>query len=71
MFNLKLSEKWSNRVIAIYLLGTLYIRFLVEPKLEGHTLVSVAVGLLALLFLWAMIKSGFLNPSFWGSPQNG
>jgi hypothetical protein len=67
MIKLKLSERWSNLFVALYILGTLYVRFLVEPQLNGNTLVSVALGLFALFFLWALIKSRFLNPSFWGS----
>ena len=64
---IKLGEKLSNVVVALYILLTMYIRFLVEPQLRGNFFVSIGLGLFALLFLWAMIKSKFLNPSFWKS----
>lgn len=70
MYKLQFGEKWSNLLVAIYLLATMYIRFLVEPQLKGNFLVSVALGALALLFLWALMKSKILNPSFWGKGRN-
>lgn len=70
MIKLQLEEKWSNLIVAIYLLGTMYVRFLVEPQLKGNLLVSVGLGLFALLFLWALTKSKILNPSFWGNKRN-
>ena len=67
MFKLELGEKISNVLVAIYILVTMYVRFLIEPQLNGNLLVSLGLGAFALLFLWALIKSKFLNPSFWNA----
>ena len=64
---IKLGEKLSNVLVAVYILATMYIRFLIEPQLRGNFFVSMGLGLFALLFLWALIKSKFLNPSFWST----
>jgi len=62
----QLSPFLSDFFIGIYLLATLLLRFYVEPQLGGNTLASMILGALALLFLWAMIKSNFLQPNFFG-----
>lgn len=56
----------SDIFVTLYVAATLYVRFLLEPQLHGHILVSVALGAFALLFLWALIKSKIINPSFFG-----
>jgi hypothetical protein len=63
---LQLGRRASNIFVAIYLLITLYIRFSIEAQLNGNLLVSVGLGAFALLFLWAMTNSGYINPSFFG-----
>jgi hypothetical protein len=61
-----LNSTLSDIVVILYLLATLWLRFKVEPQLNGNSIVSILVGGLALLFLWAMIKSKFLRPSYFG-----
>ena len=62
----KLGRKASDIVAAIYIITTLFARLYLEPQLGGRYLLSVALGAFGLLFLWALVKSGFLNPSFFG-----
>jgi hypothetical protein len=50
--------------IIVYLMGTLFLRFVIEFQLQGAFLISLALGAFCLLFLWAMIRSGFLNPGW-------
>jgi hypothetical protein len=61
-----LSQKASDVFVVIYILITLYVRFLLEPQLGGHILISICIGLFALLFLWALSKSKIINPSWFG-----
>lgn len=63
---MQLNARLSDIFIAIYLLITLGIRFYLEPQLQGNAAVSMVLGGLALLFLWALIKSKFLQPTFFG-----
>ncbi|GAB5551301.1 MAG: hypothetical protein Sapg2KO_08920 [Saprospiraceae bacterium] len=65
MQRLQLNTFWSNIFVVTYILGTMYVRFLIEPQLNGNVLVSVALGLFALIFLWALSKSKCIKPSFW------
>jgi hypothetical protein len=66
MPSFSLSPKASDWFIAAYLTLTLALRFYLEPQLQSCYMVSVGVGLFALLFLWALVKSGFLQPTFFG-----
>jgi hypothetical protein len=61
-----LGQKASDVFVVIYIMATLYIRFLLEPQLKGHLIISVGIGLFALLFLWALSKSKIINPSWFG-----
>ena len=61
-----LGQKASDIFVVIYIIATLFIRFLLEPQLKGHFLISVGIGLFALLFLWALSKSKLINPSWFG-----
>lgn len=61
-----LGRKASDVFVIIYILVTLYIRFHLEPQLGGHFLISIALGLFALLFLWALSKSKLIDPSWFG-----
>ncbi|MCB0636407.1 MAG: hypothetical protein KDC54_07300 [Lewinella sp.] len=71
-----LGPKVSDWIVTVYVIATLYLRFMLEPQLNGHFLVSIALGAFALLFLWALVKSKVLNPTFFGmykqaEPANG
>lgn len=61
----KIGRLASNIIVAIYLAATLYVRFIVEPQFNNNFLVSIGIGALMLLFLWALIRIKFLNPSFY------
>ena len=62
----RLGKKTSDTIIAIYLIGTLYIRFVLEAQLQQHYILSILLGLFGLLFLWALIKVKLLNPGWFG-----
>ncbi|MEZ4919060.1 MAG: hypothetical protein R2792_08115 [Saprospiraceae bacterium] len=61
-----LGKTASNIFVIAYLLGTLFFRFKLEEQIAGHTIVSLALGGFALLFLWALYKSGYIRPSLLG-----
>jgi hypothetical protein len=63
---LQFGRKASDIIASIYIIGTLFLRIILEPQLNGHYLISLALGAFGLLFLWALIKSKILNPSFFG-----
>lgn len=67
----QLNSTISDIIIVLYLIGTLWLRFQVEPQLNGNSLISILVGGLALLFLWAMIKGKFLRPTYFGLFRTG
>ncbi|MEM6965544.1 MAG: hypothetical protein AAF573_12305 [Bacteroidota bacterium] len=63
---LQLGKKVSDVIVAIYLVFTLFVRFLLEPQLQGRYVLSILLGAFGLLFLWALVKSKFLNPGWFG-----
>jgi len=62
---LPLPERFSDIIVIVYLIGTLYLRFQLESSAAQSPGGSIALGLLLLLFLWALVKVQVLNPSFW------
>lgn len=50
--------------MVLYIFGTLFIRFLIEEQFQGYFLLSIFLGGMLLLFLWALIKSDVLNPEW-------
>lgn len=69
LMKLQLGPKASNIFVAIYLLITLLLRFLLEEQLQGQLLASLSLGAFALLFLWALNKSGYIQPNWFGLNQ--
>lgn len=65
-FKLQLGRTASDIFVVLYLLGTLFLRFILEPQFQGNALVSVGIGAFALLFLWALNKSEYIQPSWFG-----
>jgi hypothetical protein len=61
----------SNIFVIIYVMATMLLRFLLEPQLQGRYLISMAMGAFALLFLWALIRSGFIKPTLMGLDRYG
>lgn len=56
----------SRVFVVLYIVATLIWRFFFEAQLVGSAFLSMVIGFLFLLFLWALIKSNFLNPKwFW------
>lgn len=63
---MRIGNMASNIIVAIYILGTLYLRFEIEDQLQGQLLISLGIGAFCILFLWALIKTKVLNPSALG-----
>lgn len=56
----------ADIIVATYLAATLYLRLQVETSLTGRPLISIGLGVVMLLFLWATIKVGLLAPDYFG-----
>ena len=56
----------SNIFVILFLASTLWVRFLIEPQFKGHYFISLALGVFALLFLWALIKTKIIRPTVLG-----
>ena len=67
---LRLGKTASNIFVVLYLVITLFFRFILEGQLNGHFLASFALGAFALLFLWALWKSGYIQPTLFGLNQS-
>lgn len=61
-----IGRKASDIIASLYIIGTLFLRLQLEHQLDGRYFLSIALGLFGLLFLWALVKIGLLNPSFFG-----
>lgn len=61
----------SNIFVVVYAALTLLVRIWLEPQLQGQYLISIGMGAFLLLFLWALIKSGFLRPTIFGLDKFG
>ena len=56
----------ADLIVTFYIVGTLFVRFLVEPTLESHPLISLALGFVLLLILWSLLKLKVLVPDYFG-----
>jgi hypothetical protein len=56
----------ADLIVVVYLLITLAVRLNLEEGLKGHPIISISLGLLMLLFLWALIKIKVLQPDYFG-----
>lgn len=63
----RLGKRMSQAFVILYIAITLYIRMQVEAELEGMWLISLIIGAIFLLVLWAMIKIRILNPGWIGA----
>lgn len=63
----RIGKTFSRIIVVIYVAITLFIRFMVEEQLNGLLLISLIVGFICLLLLWAMIKIRILNPGWIGA----
>jgi len=66
-----MNQSLSNIFVVLYVVVTLFVRFILEPQLQGRYFLSIGLGAFSLLFLWAMIKSGFIRPSLMGLHKFG
>lgn len=67
---LRLNPLASDIFIAVYIALTLLGRLYIEPMLNGNFLVSIFLGLFALLVIWVLVKIKFLNPNWFGLINN-
>lgn len=56
----------ADIILTVYILGTLYLRFKLEASMENHPLISLALGLVMIGFIWALIKIKVLQPNYFG-----
>jgi len=56
----------ADIVVTIYILTTLLFRFILESTLHKHPIISVSLGIVLLVFLWALIKIKVLVPDYYG-----
>ena len=64
--SISIGRKASDWIVAIYLIFTLWGRWYIEPQLQGNLMISVGLGVFALVFIWALAQSRIINPSFFG-----
>lgn len=62
----RIGKTLSQIIVVLYIAVTLYIRFAVEDQLNGFWFLSLIVGSICLVILWAMIKIRILNPGWIG-----
>lgn len=62
----RINPLMSDIVISIYIAVSLYFRFKLEDENGVSPMVSLVMGALLLLFLWALIKLKILNPNYFG-----
>lgn len=60
-----LPAPYGDAFLVLYLIGTLGGRFLIEEQLAGRPLISVFLGLFALLLLWALKRVVFFDAELW------
>ncbi len=63
---LQLGHIASDIFVTIYIMLTLFGRIYIEPQLSGNVILSMAIGAFLLLFLWALVKSKIINPTWFG-----
>lgn len=62
----RIGKTLSQIIVVLYVALTLYIRFTLEAQLQGMWVISLIVGAICLVILWAMIKIRILNPGWLG-----
>lgn len=61
-----IGQKASDIFVLVYLGLTLFLRFMLESQFQGRYLISIGLGVFALVFLWALTRSNIINPSWFG-----
>jgi hypothetical protein len=62
----RIGKTFSQIIVVLYIAFTLYLRFTIEAQLQGMWMISLIVGAIFLVMLWAMIKIRILNPGWLG-----
>lgn len=63
---MRLNQFWSRLFVIVYLVATLMLRIAYESELGKYWWISLVTGFLALLFIWALGKSGTITTGwFW------
>jgi len=60
----QLGKRISQVIVVLYIAFTLFLRLVIEEQFLGFWLVSLFVGAICLLVLWAMVKIKILNPGW-------
>lgn len=60
----QIGKNASRLLVWAYLLASLLLRMFIEPQLQGIWLLSLAFGVFGLLFLYALLRGGVLNPGW-------
>ena len=63
---LSLKPLASDIFIGVYVIASLYLRFLFETQIQISAINSVVIGLCFVVILWVLIKLKFLNPNWFG-----
>ena len=61
----------ADLFISVYILSTLLLRFIVEPQLADHPIISIALGFVLILFLVALVKTKVIEPNYFGLLTKG
>jgi len=66
----KLGNKASDIFITIYVIITIFSRIYIESLFRINVSSSLVMGIFTLFILWALIKTKFLNPAWFGLFNN-
>lgn len=56
----------ADLIVSAYLLATLFLRFTIESTLTDRPLLSIILGVVMLVFIWALIKTKIIQPHYFG-----
>lgn len=56
----------SDIFISVYVVISLFLRFLLETKTQISAANSIVIGLCFVVILWVLIQLKFLNPNWFG-----
>ncbi|MCH2035179.1 MAG: hypothetical protein MK202_16855 [Tenacibaculum sp.] len=62
----QISPRASDIIILIYVIGSLYLRFYFESKVQISPLNSIVIGLSFVVIIWSLVKLKVLNPNWFG-----
>ena len=62
----QISPRASDIIILFYVVGSLYLRFYLESKVQISPLNSIVIGLSFVVIIWSLIKLKVLVPNWFG-----